>query len=406
MEQETSSSLVDLVAGQPVDLRQLGDARSIDEEHGLLGVAREHHRLGTDELGPILLRHADVAALLHDPAFEQLGLGLLEFNGVIDGPLYEWWSQIMFANEGERHRRLRKAVRVWLTPKRVADLAGPVESATREILAGLSVGEEFDLADRVANPIPIMAISALLGVDTDQVAELGNATTDIGMAFGFFGADGRRRIEAAVAVLLDWGEEALRCTRPGTLARSIAQADGAGELEHVEAVALIANLLFAAHDTTRFLLANAFWELGRNPEVWDRLAAGAITAADVVEETLRFQPPAIGTIRIARAQTHVGGLDVAPGDLVGASLWSAARDPRVYDNPDVFDPVPRHTPLLSFGHGVHYCIGASLARLEARVVLDTVVSMCPNLSISSDRARSRPDGAAITGIDHLPARLS
>ncbi|MCP3938382.1 MAG: hypothetical protein GY708_23795 [Actinomycetia bacterium] len=99
----------------------------------------------------------------------------MEFNGVSDGLLYEWWSQIMFANEGERHQRLWEAVRGWLTPGRVAYLAAPVESATRKILAGLSIGEEFDLADVVANPIPIVAISALLGVDTDRVAELGSA---------------------------------------------------------------------------------------------------------------------------------------------------------------------------------------------------------------------------------------
>jgi len=390
--------------GRPVDLRDDGTApRSIDDEHALLAVAREHHRWGQGRMGPVLLRHADVSELLHDPTFEQMGMGLMEWNGVTSGPLHEWWGRIMFANEGERHARLRSTVRGWLTPRRVAELAGPVEIAVRDTLAGLSPGEAFDFADRIASPVPIVAICALLGVEIDDVRALGDATTEVGMAFGEFDGDERARIEQALEVLLAWGDDALATARPETLARAIADDAGAGRIDHDEAVALIANLLFAAHDTTRFLLANTFWELGRNPTVWQEMKDGAVSAADVVEETLRFQPPATGTARIAKAPAHIAGADIAAGDLVSVSLWSASRDPRVYDDADRFVPGRPTGPPLSFGHGVHYCVGAALARMEATVAVDTVVRTCPELSIDSAAARPRTGSASITGIEHLPA---
>ncbi|MEZ5246320.1 MAG: cytochrome P450 [Acidimicrobiales bacterium] len=393
--------------GRPVDLRRDGaPTLSIDEEHKRLAVAREHHPWGEGDLGPVLLRHADVAALLHDRSFAQAGMEAMEFNGVTEGPLYDWWSQIMFTNEGEAHARLRNSVRGWLTPKRVAELAGPVRTATEELVAGLPGEEPFDLAGRVADPVPITAICALLGVDPDRVAELGDATTELGMAFGFFDADERHRIEAGLSTLLDWGEHALADARPGTLARSIAEAGASRQIGHDEAVALIANLLFAAHDTTRFLIANAFWELGRNPDVWGGLVAGTVDAAEVVEETLRFQPPAVGTVRIATEPARIAGLEIEAGRLVSVSLRSAGRDPRVYEQPDRFVPGRRHGPLLAFGHGVHHCIGASLARLEATVVLTTVAAMCPDLRIDAAAARQREGRASITGIEYLPARLS
>jgi cytochrome P450 len=355
-------------------------------------------------MGPVLLRHADVATVLHNPSFEQLGLTLMEYNGVTSGPLHEWWAQIMFANEGDRHARLRAAVRGWLTPRRVGEVADPVRAATTEIVAALPAGEWFDLAAAIADPIPVIGICELLGVDADRVTELGNATTEVGMAFGIFDADERRRIEVALETLLAWADDALASARPDTLAHSIAQDARCGRIDRAEAVTLVTNLLFAAHDTTRFLLANACYELGRNPTVWDDLVTGRTDAADVAEETARFQPPATGTSRIATRRTRIGGLDVEPGQIVGVSLWSAARDPRVHHDPDRFVPGRREAPLLSFGHGAHYCIGAALARVEATTVLRTLATTCPGLEIDSANARQRPGGAAITGIDHLPAR--
>ena len=395
------------IIGTPADLREEEvSGRTFDEEHALLAAAREQHPWGQGTLGPVLLRHDDVRALLRCPDVEQLGVALMEVNGVTSGPLHEWWSQIMFANEGEKHHRMRSVAQGWLTPKRVADLAEPVRSMTEKLIGGFAADEVFDLAGSVADRIPISAICTLLGVDPAGVAELGDATTELGMAFGMFDADERLRIETALEKLLAWGDGALSDAGAGTLARVIVDAASAGEIDHDEAVALITNLLFAAHDTTRFLIANALWELGRNRLVWQDLVDGRITGADVVEETLRFQPPAVDTVRVAIARTRIGDLDLEPGQLVGASLRSAARDPRVYDDPDRFDPGRTRAPLLSFGQGAHFCIGAALARLESTVVLDTIAASSPDLRIDSAGARQRTGSSAITGIDYLPAQRS
>lgn len=405
MTSPSPASSVPPLAGIPVDLREHeAGHRSFDEEHALLGTAREHHPWGQGIMGPVLLRHADVATVLHDPSFEQLGLTLMTYNGVTSGPLHEWWARIMFANEGERHDRLRSVVRGWLTPRRVAAVADPVREATTDVVAAATAGEWFDIGASVANRIPIIGICELLGVDADRVAHLGDATTEVGMAFGIFDSEERRRIEAALETLLTWADEALTTARPDTLAHSIGQAAVGGRVDRSEAIALIANLLFAAHDTTRFLVANACYELGRHPAVWADLVAGRTDAADVTEETARFQPPATGTSRIATRRVRIGELDIEPGEIVGVSLWSAARDPRVHHDPDRFAPGRREAPLLSFGHGAHYCVGAALARVETTTVLRTLARTCPGLEFDSARARQRPGRAAITGIEHLPAR--
>ena len=120
------------IIGTPADLREEEvSGRTFDEEHALLAAAREQHPWGQGTLGPVLLRHDDVRALLRCPDVEQMGVALMEVNGVTSGPLHEWWSQIMFANEGEKHHRMRSVARGWLTPKRVADLAEREVAAAR-----------------------------------------------------------------------------------------------------------------------------------------------------------------------------------------------------------------------------------------------------------------------------------
>ena len=389
----------------PVELAEL-DVSDPDEARRLLAMAQARHPWAQTPHGPLLLRYHDVAAMLHDPALDQLGLGLLAMNGVTDGPLYEWWSRIMFANEGARHHQLRVVARGWLSPKRLEALRAPLAAACREIVAGLPRRTEVDLAASVAAPLPMTAICLLLGVDRDDVEGLGAATTEIGMAFGLFDADEHRRIVGALDALLLWGEQVLRTARPGTLARSIADAATSGAVDDEDALALIVNLLFAAQDTTRFLIANSLWSLGRHPEWWEALHGARTTAAAVVEETLRFQPPATGIIRVATAATTVGGLEIAPGDVVSGSLWAAGRDPMVHEHADRFDPDRSAPPTLSFGHGVHYCIGAALARLEATVAIEALVAGDAAVAIDWENGRMREGRSAITGIERLMAVLS
>ncbi len=110
-------------------------------------------------------------------------------------------------------------------------------------------------------------------------------------------------------------------------------------------------------------------------------------------------------IRVATASVRFGTLELQAGDVVEASLWSAGRDPAVYEDPQMFRPGLDRVPTLSFGRGRHYCLGAALARLEATLVLDEIAQRCPRLAIGWERARMRGGTAAITGVEELPAVL-
>ncbi len=263
---------------------------NVDDAFELLASAREQHPWAATPMGPELLRHAEVEALLVSPELDQTGMSLMEFNGVTEGLLHDWWSMIMFASEGEQHRRLRSAVRGWLTPRRLSELEDPIRDACEGLMAGLPRGTRVDLAQTLAAEVPLTAVCLLLGVDVDGVAVLGSAATDVGMAFGVFDKDERRQIEAALEVLLEWAERTLAEARPGTLAASIAESADGGALSRQESEALVANIVFAAQDTTRFLIANTLWLLGRNPSVLTDLRHGRTPASAVVEESLRFLP--------------------------------------------------------------------------------------------------------------------
>lgn len=404
MPTSTTTDVTVATTSGPADLRDL-DWLEGDEAHRRLAGAMARHDWAHASTGPIVLRYDGVGTVLASRDLDELGVGLLKLSGVTGGVLYEWWTRIMFANEGERHRELRDVARSWLTPRRVEALAQPVRDATRATLDSLPQGERVDLAAAIASPIPAAAICMLLGVDTGEVEQLGEATTDVGLAFGLFDEDEHRRIVAALEVLLEWGDRALRSSEQGTLARAIRDAAAAGDVVWDDAVALIANLLFAGQDTTRFLIANALWLLGRYPDVWEQLVRGKLTAANVVEETLRFQPPASGVIRVATAPVTIGTLRLDAGDVVEASLWSAGRDPAVYEDPQTFRPGLDRAPTLSFGRGRHYCLGAALARLDATVVLDEIAHRCPRLEIDWEQVRWRGGTAAITGVEELPAVL-
>lgn len=164
----------------------------------------------------------------------------------------------------------------------------------------------------------------------------------------------------------------------------IAVEESGDQLTAEEIVSTCVLLLVAGHETTVNLIGNAVLAMLRQPSQWTALGADANRAPAVIEETLRYDPPVQMIARTAGNDMTIGGIDVSAGDIMMLLTAAAQRDPAAYLDPDVFDPDRKGVRHLGFGRGVHYCLGAPLARLEAGVALSAVTARFPNARLAGE----------------------
>src|SRR5690606_3058593 len=164
-------------------------------------------------------------------------------------------------------------------------------------------------------------------------------------------------------------------------------------------------LLVAGNETTTTLIGNAVLELIAHPEAEKRLRDDPALVPTAIDEVLRFSSPVQFDPRRATRATTLRGVEIEPGDYVLCWLGSANRDERVFERPDVFDPGRTRTPHLTFGFGVHYCLGANLARLEARVAIEALLARTRRFERSDDAPLPLHPSPVFRGVTRLPVRL-
>jgi hypothetical protein len=289
------------------------------------------------------------------------------------------------------HTRLRKLVSKAFVPKVVNELKPHIIDLVDDMLDHVAERGRFDVVDDLAHPLPVTVICRLLGVPLEDEAEFSRASALLAEALDpFFAVTGEakegmdKRI-AAGEWLRDYlhGLIGARRSQPGDdlMSRLIAVEESGDQLTEDEIISTCNLLLIAGHETTVNLIANASLAMLREPAQWTALGADAERATAVIEETLRYDPPVHLVIRIANDDMAIGDIEVAKGDSMMLLLAAAGRDTDEYDRPGVFDPDRRTFRHLAFGKGLHYCLGAPLARLEAAVALSAVTARFPNARI-------------------------
>ncbi|WP_459547318.1 cytochrome P450 family protein [Nocardia sp. X0981] len=310
-----------------------------------------------------------------------------------DRALWPWVAvSNLLTAYGDDHRRLRELVAPAFTHRRTESLRPRIEAITAELLddiAGTPLGEPVDLRDRFACALPIQVLGELMGMPAELSAALH------GYACGTL--DTTRtpaQVQADFAGLYSTLHELVAHKRrnPGddltTLLMTTRDENGSqlGEQELGDTLLLI---VVAGHETTADLLDHAVHALLTHPEHRAAALAGRLTWSDIIEETLRWQLPiAHMPMRFAIEDIDLpGGHRIAAGDAILAVLAGAGRDPKLHPvNPDIFDPTRSNKDHLSFGHGVHHCLGAPLARLEAAVALPALFSHFPEMRLAADSA--------------------
>ncbi|MBT2505611.1 cytochrome P450 [Streptomyces sp. ISL-98] len=310
------------------------------------------------------------------------------------------------------HTRLRRLVSKAFTPRTVAEFAPRVQELTDQLIDGFVQKGNADLIHEFAFPLPIYAICDLLGVPREDQDDFRDWA---GMMIRHGGGP-RGGVARSVKKMRNYLAELIHRKReePGDdLISGLIRASDHGEhLTENEAAAMAFILLFAGFETTVNLIGNGVYALLRNPEQRERLQR-ALAEGDTqllatgVEELLRYDGPVeLATWRYATESLTLGGQDIAAGDPVLVVLAAADRDPERFRDPDTLDLSRRDNPHLGYGHGIHYCLGAPLARLEGQTAISTLLRRLPDLrlAVEPDDLRWR-GGLIMRGLRTLPVEF-
>jgi len=360
----------------------------------------------TDEIGAVIdfMSEDDVEGVLNDPRFASVALPTLHLSGVDDGPLFELWTNLMFAKDADDHRRIRGVVVREFSPKRVDRLRTQLEQAASELCDAFPVDGEFDFWTAFAEPFAARVACALVGIPAEDADLAAGWAFDLARAFfPFMSAERRARAERSAVELLRYmdGLLAQRREEPADdLLTLLARGDAASDLTTDEQRALAGNMVFAGLEATAKALATGAYFLVAHSQL-GVLADHPEWIPGAVLEVLRFAPPAQNVARFAPVDMVCQDVAIHAGQVVSANIVAACRDPRRYANPDELD-ITRHAPKqLAFGAGPHYCLGASLAKLAMEVAFETLVARFPTLALAGDDGHVEWDYEGFAGVVHL-----
>jgi cytochrome P450 len=358
--------------------------------------------------GPLVVAgYAHCAALLKDHRLGKFPARMLTAAGYPDWQdhpaLKMMFGSMLLLNPPE-HTRIRRLVSAAFTPGRAASLRPAIARITDDLYDGLD--GSFDFVERVAFPLPVTVIGELLGIPAADRLMFRDLVRDWTSVLEMMGPVEVERADAAAAQIRDYLADLAALRRSGPADDLISALVAAADpLPEDDLLATTALLFGAGFETTTGLLANGLLALLRNPAEAELLRSGpAELIPGAVDELLRYDAP-VQTLtgRTAQEDLTVGDLAVPAGTRVLTLLGAANRDPAVFAEPDRLDLRRNGKPPLSFGGGVHYCLGAPLARLEAQVALPRFLQRFPRLRLAGEPVHR--EGLAIHGYARLPVSV-
>lgn len=362
----------------------------------------------------LITRYNDAVTVLKDPCFSSNRLSVMEKGGPMDA----WWmpkifrafSNSMIVVDDPDHRRLRDLVHIAFTPQRIRRLATRIESISHELLDQAMNKESVELIADFALPLPLTVISEMMGVpEKDRLKFHKWSASFLDASFNDPMSMLQQLPNAFQLNRLFKQLIRLRQQHPADdLITALVQAeDGGDRLSEDELVAMLFLLLLAGHETTVNLIASGTLALLENPGELARLRTNPELMDSAIEELLRYTTPVeILPPRYALEDTVIGDFSVTRGQTLLIALASANRDETVFERADELD-IERHpNKHISFGLGIHYCLGAPLARLEGKIALQVLLDRCPGLALAAlPEELEWRNSAAVRGLKTLPVYL-
>lgn len=348
-----------------------------------------------------VLRNRSAGRLWRDkePASDFVAFNLLHQNSLLE-------------NEPPRHTRLRRLIAAAFGRGHTERLRPWVRSLSSSLVTGMAAAinadGSADLLEHIAAPLPVEVIAELLGVPQADRARLQPWSNAIVKMYEYdLPKNKADAAEDAANEFVDYLRHlaAERAKAPGDdlISDLVAVRDGTDRLTDDELVGTAVLLLMAGHEATVNVIGNGVFALLTHRAEWERLVADPSLLPTAVEELIRFDAPLQLFERTATAPTTVAGYALEPGDKIAALLGAAARDPQVFDEPDRLDVGRTPNAHLGFGLGIHYCVGAPLARVEISAALEALVTELPGLRLAAEPGR-RPE-FVIRGLRELPVTV-
>jgi cytochrome P450 len=328
------------------------------------------------------LRYDDCLAALTDPNLRAMGARYFEMQGWTDGPYVDWIRLNVVMMNPPGHDRLRKLVSRAFTPRAVAEMRTVSARVAGELCDDVdAAGGRVEFVHDWARVLPLRVVCEMIGIPRVDVAQMADWAAGLTRASGVATPENREAGDRGMEGFNDYVTAMIEVRRADPrddlLTALIAAEDAGDRLSPAELVAMVVQLIFAGHETTQNLLGNGLFRLLEHPDQLALLRSEPASIPGAVEEMLRYDPPITFTSRIAAAPATIAGIGVAADQLVMLNLTAANHDPARYDDPARFDVTRPDVRHLSFGWGIHFCLGASLARLEAEVAFTTLLARYP-----------------------------
>ena len=330
----------------------------------------------------ILSRYEDLNYALREPDIFIEGFG--------NGPNFVDSKGVL--SDGEHHTLIRRIVQPNFLMGSIARLQNRLEEITEELLDDVEEMDEWDIHDNLSFPLPVIIICEILGIPIDDIHKFKRwADASVEQMCSEDPHSYDEELKQLEGYLLNLILKKRNQVEDDTLLSRISHAKiGKDYLSDDEAVKLTIQIFVAGNETTTSLISNLFWRMMTIDNLWERFVDGEIDINDAITESLRYDPPLLGLFKTTSKEVNINGNIIPKKTKVMMHYGAANRDPKVFNNPNIFDINRDGSKVISFSVGIHICLGRELAKLETRVALNAIKNRFPNIRLLNDGERVGP----------------